>query len=331
MAVGNSKIKILYILEILKKYSDEMHPLTSNEIIDKLSGYGVTCERKSLYSDIELLQLAGYDIINTKTPKSGYFLASREFEQPELALLADAVMAANFVTPKKTGEILKKLEGFLSVYDAKNFRDRIFIDNTHKCENNEIYYNIDKIQRAIEENKMVEFTYVRHKIIDGKPQEYTNTFYVSPYALTWVDDNYYLIGNMHKYNNLLHLRVDRMKSVEIKKRDSRNFEEVCEYRGFFDTADYTAKAFNMFGGEKARVELLCKNESFEMVSDEFGKDIVFIKHNDEHFRILCDSIISEGLTSYLVQFADKIEVLSPPKLRRMVIDKIDRLCEVYKK
>ncbi len=331
MAIGNSKIKVLYILEILKKYSDEAHPLNSAEIIEKLLAYGVTCERKSLYNDIELLQIAGYDIINTKTPKSGYFLASREFEQPELSLLADAVMAANFVTPKKTGEILKKLEGFLSVHDAVNFRNRIFIDNTHKCENNEIYYNIDKIQRAIEGNKRVEFTYIRHKIIDGKPEEHKTTFYVSPYALTWVDDNYYLIGNMHKYNNLIHLRVDRMKGVTIQKKDARNFEEVSEYRGFFDTADYTAKAFNMFGGEKARIELLCKNESFEMVQDEFGKDIVYIKHDDNHFRILCDGIISEGLTSYLVQFADNIEVLSPPKLRRMVIDKIDRLCEVYKK
>lgn len=327
---GNSKLKILYTLKILQKYSDEEHPLSSYEIIDKLLSFGINSERKSIYTDIEMLQLAGYDIIKTKSPKSGYFLASREFEQPELSLLADAVMAANFISAKKTEDILKKLEEFISIHDAVKFRNRIFIDNNHKCENQEIYYNIDKLQKAIELHKKVEFIYTRHRVIDGNPEEYTKTFKISPYALTWVDDNYYLIGNNEKYNNLIHLRVDRINKVNILRSVARNFEEVCEYKNFFDTADYTAKAFNMYGGEKARIELRCKNESFEQVLDRFGKNMSFLKDDKDHFRILTDSIISDGLTSWVVQFADKIEVLSPPKLRRMVVEKIDKLNKIYK-
>lgn len=327
----NKKIKLLYLLEILKEYSDEQHPLTSFEIIDKLSSYGISVERKAIYSDIEVLITAGFDIIKTKTPKSGYFLADREFEKPELSLLADAVMASNFITSKKTREILKKLEKFMSVYDAIKFRNRIFINNKNKCENEEIYYIIDKLQSAIDENKKVEFLYFKHYFEGGTPNLSEKTFKISPYALVWEDDNYYLIGNNEKYNNLMHLRVDRIKKVIILKEKSRNFEEVSTYKGFFDTADYTTKAFNMFGGERATIELLCKNNSFEQIIDRLGKNVTIRKYDNEHFLVLSDSIVSEGLSKWILQFSGDIEVLSPPKLRNMVEDRVERLCNIYKK
>lgn len=328
---SGKKIKIFYILDILRRDSDEEHPLSAPEICDKLLDYGISAERKTLYDDIAVLEQAGYDIIKTRTPKSGYFLAQREFELPELSLLADAVQAADFISERKTRDIIKKLEGFISRYEAENYRSRIFIDNRRKCENEEIYYSIDKLQKAVSDGLKVQFDYYRHKLENGQITEYVKTFTISPYALTWANDRYYLIGNNEKYDNLMHLRIDRIKNVRISREKARHFSEVSPYRNLFDTADYTGKAFNMFGGEKAKVELLCRNSVLEQVIDRFGPMIKPRIYDDDRFVILSETLISEGLKGWLMQFGADIEVLSPPALRKMVAETADKISEVYSK
>ncbi len=325
------KARLLKILEILKTYSDENHPLSSSEIIDMLYSDGITVNRKAIYDDIFVLTQAGFDIINTRSPKAGYFLAERDFELPEIYLLIDAVLSAGFISNKKTKEIIVKLKKYLSVYDAKKLDKHTFIDKRNKSDNEEIYYTIFNIQNAIELNKKIKFNYIRHSFSFGEIKEEYKTFKISPYALSWVEDKYYLIGNNEKYNNLIHLRIDRIRSCKITNEKSRHFSEVSAYKNYFDVADYMNKVFNMFGGKKASVELLCKNSFIEQAIDRFGREINVKKHDDEHFKFIAETMISAGLTNWLLQFSDEVEVLTPPYLREEVRVKSERAVQKYKK
>ena len=247
---SNQKIKLLRVWDILRDHSDDDHPISADQICAHLSAYGIDAERKGIYNDIEILRDYGLDIVNVRTPRPGFFLAERDFEIPEIQLIADAVQAANFITPKKTRTLLTKLESKLSKQQSKDIHRSVYIDNRNKCTNEEIYYSIDIIHRAIIEGKKIKLTYFKLALPkEGRTVEKQKEMVISPYALTWANDRYYLVGNNQKYNNLIHLRLDKMKKVEMTTEKSRHFSEVCDYKTFFDVADYTKKTFNMFGCE----------------------------------------------------------------------------------
>ena len=329
-ARASQKLKLLYIVNILKEQTDEEHPLNASEICEKLEGYGITAERKAIYSDIDALVDFGYDIINTRVPRRGYFLASRDFELPEIYLLSDAVRSADFVSPKKTRELIAKLDAMLSVHQAKKREKGIFINPKQKCNNEEIYYSIDKISEAIVKHKKVTLKYFQRSLTENRQIE---TLYkdmvVSPYALIWQNDHYYLVANNQKYDNLMHLRLDRMKGVEISTENWRHFSEVSPYTDSFDIADYTAKTFNMFGGKEEKIELRCNKKMLEQIIDRFSEEIFIYKVTDTTFSFSANAIISEGLIGWLLQFGTDIEVVSPRILRDSVAEKITALGELY--
>lgn len=326
-----SKLKILYIIDILKEFSDEENPLTATEICERLATYGVKAERKAIYDDIDNLIYYGFDIIKTRGKKSGYFLASREFELPELYLLTDAVQSADFITPKKTRELVKKLEGMMSRQQARARERSIYINYRHKCDNEEIYFSIDTLRSAIENRKKVRLKYRTRQIgADRKITVREKEFIVSPYALLWMEDHYYLVCNNEKYENLMHLRLDRMKAVEQTKQDFRHFSEVCEYTEQFDTADYATKTFNMYGGNLSEIELSCNVELLEQVIDRFGDDIYIIGVENRHFSFRTKGLVSDGLVGWIMQFGGDIEVVAPNDLRQMIKGRIELLLETYK-
>lgn len=324
------KIRLLYLVDILRKYTDEDHPLSSAEIIEKLDDLGQTVERKALYDDISVLKEYGMDIINTRIPKSGYYLAERDFEIPEIYLLSDAVQAAGFISHRKTRELIKKLENMLSANQANEINRRVYIDNRNKCENEEIFYNIDSSTRAISENKKITFKYIRRKIENGKVCESIKQMTVSPYALAWSGDHYYLVCNNEKYDNLMHLRLDRMKRVEVLPDSARDFSQVSEYKNYFDIADYAQKSFNMFGGQLQKVTFRCKCELLEQVMDRFSDKISIRDCSETHFSFSANALISEGFINWILQFGDGIQVLSPEDLRGSIKEKAEKICERYK-
>jgi len=180
------KVKLLYIIKILTELTDEEHPLSATEICEKLSAYDITAERKAIYDDIECLISFGYDIIQTRVPKNGYFLASRDFELPEVFLLGDAVRTAKFISEKKTRELTSKLDRLLSKHQTKRNISAIYIDSSNKTKNEELFYNIDRINTAIEEGKKIRFTYSKRVLHEGRQiTTESKTRTVSPYAMTW--------------------------------------------------------------------------------------------------------------------------------------------------
>lgn len=328
---GYTKLKLLYIKDYLEKNSDEDHPVSVEILSDMLEEKGISCERKSIYSDVKALKEYGVDIASVKKPVSGYAVLSREFEVPEIRLLIDAVQAADFITPKKTRELIDKIGSLCSFHQSKTLHKQVYIDNRVKCTNEEIYYNIDVLSRAIQQRKKVSFIYYKRKINDGEKVIFSDEreFTVSPYALIWSNDHYYLVSNNEKYDNLMHTRIDRMKKVQITEETARNFSEVSEYKNYFDVADYSSKSFNMYSGDTQRLVLSCDNSILEEIIDRFGTEGIRADKDESRFILSSQCVISEGLASWVMQFGNKAQVIEPKHLREDVKKKAQEIAEMY--
>ncbi len=327
----NSKLKLLYLADILNEKTDDTHFLTANDICNELEKLGITAERKSIYKDIDVLKEYGMDIIlNTEKNSRGYFVGSRKFELAELRLLLDAVQAANFISPKKTTALVKKIESFASTGQSKTLHKQVYVDNRPKCSNEELFYTISALDSAINSGVKVSFTYSRRRITEEfKTSKEDKNFTVSPYALIWSDDHYYLVCNNEKYDNLMNLRIDRIKKVVTTTEKSRSFSEVSDYKLKFNSADYASKLFNMFSGEPRPVEFICDNEMIEQVLDRFGERVKMQKYDDEHFAVKTNAAVSDGLVSWLLGFGGKIKVKSPNDLSFLVKQKAQEILDAY--
>ncbi len=327
----NNKLKILIMYQLLEKYSDEDNPLSTTELVEMLEERGIKCERKSIYADIEALNEFGCDIMAVKTPKRGYFMASRKFETPEVMLLIDAVKSAGFITPKKTKSLVEKLKTLLSDGQADDMESQVYVDaQSSKCDNEEIYIIIDRLHSAIMQKKKVKFIYKRRSIDMMNLKKHTEkTFIVSPYALIWKNDHYYLVCNYPKYDNLMNLRIDRMKRLEILERPSRPFSEVSTYKNEFDTQDYSSKMFNMFSGAECEVTLRCKLHLQEEMLDRFGPSIPLTAVDITHFETTVRATLSDGLVSWIMQYGCDIEVVTPNELIEMIKAKSRSILMVY--
>ena len=327
----SQKLKLLYIVRILEQYSDEDHPISSAFIIKKLEAHGMSAERKAIYDDIECLQEFGFDIIKTRNPKAGYFLADREFELPEVYLLEDAVRTAHFISEKKTRDLCRKLDKKLSVYQLDRNKSGIYINTDGKTRNESIFYNIDTITRAIENKHKISFKYGVRQLNNNREIETVfKDRTVNPYAMTWQDDHYYLIGNYDKYDNLVHLRIDRMKSVSETEQKSRSFTEVSKYTDTFNVADYTQSRFVFFFGGRQTVNLKCSKKLLEQIIDRFGDNVFVSNVTDTHFEIGVECAVSHGLVNWLAGFGNEIEVLAPAGLRDMMRDRAEKILNLYK-
>lgn len=320
----NSKMKTLLIYKFFEEYSDEENPLSSSDLISILAEKGVTCERKSIYADIKALNEIGCEIVSTSYPKKGYYMSSRRFQVPEVRLLIDAVNSAGFITPAKTKSLTEKLESLVSSHQADDLISQVYCENKNKCDNEEIYYLIDNLYDAISKRRMVRFTYRRRNIDKETKKSYTNRiFTVSPYALIWKDGHYYLVCNKSKYDNLMNLRVDRIRKLEILDETIRHFSEVSEYKFRFDTADYASKMFNMFSGKTEEVTLVCHLELREEMMDRFGPNIPLSAVDENHFETKIQAAVSDGFVSWIMQYGDRMKVVAPQHM----IDKIK--CKAY--
>lgn len=325
-----SKLKLLYLLDVFWHYSDDENVLTAKQLCEKLENYGVQAERKSIYADINTLTEFGFDIINAKTPRRGFFLASRQYEVAEIRLLIDAVQAANFISNKKTKALQDKLYRLVSQGQAETIKSQIFIESRLKCDNEELYYTIDTINKAIKQGMQIEFSYKKRRVTKRMTTSSENKlFKVNPYALIWINDRYYLICNNPKYENLMHTRLDRMKKIRILDEKARSFAEVSEYRDVFDATDYSSKMFNMFSGEIKQVELRCSNAIIDEILDRFGSAVPLKAYGDGHFIIKVQAAISEGLVSWILQYGASIKVKSPKTLANAVKENARQVLSLY--
>ena len=306
MKLSHQKLKLFYLMKILMEKTDEEHTITVPEMIAELGKLGISAERKSVYDDLEYLKLFGLDVCSRKTRTHDYFIGSREFELPELKLLVDSVQASKFITHKKSMELISKIEKLTSEANAKKLHRQVFVTNRVKTVNETIYYNVDKIHDAIAANKQITFKYYdldvnRKKVYRKNGDRYTE----SPVALTWDDENYYLITYKEKYDDYAHYRVDKMESIEITEEDRVLSEEP------FDLSAYSKTTFAMFGGEETEVSIKFENDLVGVVFDRFGTDVRIVKADEDHFICTVKVAVSPHFLSWIVSFGRRAKIMSP--------------------
>jgi predicted DNA-binding transcriptional regulator YafY len=315
-------LKLLYICDIIKD-TDENSPLSANDIIKKLAAKDVVAERKSIYSDIECLKQYGLDI---ERNNGGYYLASRDFETPELKLLVDAVQCSRFITQKKSISLIKKIESLCSKNQAQSLHRQVYVFNRIKTMNESIYYNVDDIHSAIEENRKITFKYFDYGV--DKKKRYRNDgalYNVSPYALTWEDENYYLIAYDSAAEKIKHYRVDKMENIQITPFIREG--EECFLN--FDLPSYSRGIFGMYGGEKTNVKIRFENSLSSVIIDRFGKEIIMIPDGNNHFTINLNVAVSPQFYAWVFGFGEKAKVISPKSVVDEIKNTINSLNKEY--
>ena len=244
MAEYPKRARILVLLDFFRDYTDEQNPKTMGDIRAHLEQHGVAAERKAIYADINLLRDLGYDVIKTNDNGVAYFLGGRIMDVAEAEICASAVSAAKFITQKKSRELIDKLAGLFSHQQAAEFRERMALARALKTRNEEVYYNIDKITRALAAQKKISFLYVEYMPDKTLRRRRDGRRYLcSPYALMWFEDAYYMVCNIDQYNNLAHFRVDRMTMIDIEDEMQRPVDEVSAYKNYIDFDEYHRSVF----------------------------------------------------------------------------------------
>ena len=303
------KIKLLKLLDMLRHETDEQHPLTTTQICTKLGNMGIICDRRTLPRDIATLNDQGYEIMSVMVGHDKcYYVEDRSFSIPELKILIDAVQAASFITDKKTAELVEKIASLGGTHRAEILKSNMVCFNTRKHSNEHIYYNVDTLERAIQNNKKVIFYYYNLDENGNKVYRRNHHHYVvEPIALVFNEDNYYLISYSSRHDGTANYRVDRMEAVEVIE------EDICEKAISLrdSVSGYTEQAFKMYGGPSVAVELEFDDSLIGVVFDKFGENTPMRRGSNGRCVATVDVQISPVFWGWLFQFGKQMNILSP--------------------
>ena len=327
------KLKLLYIMKFFHEKTDEDYGVTVADIIDYLAEYGIEAERKSIYSDIECLRDYGLDIVKTKVGKISLFsLVSREFTVEEIKLLIDAVQSSKFITLKKSRELIRKMEGLASENQAKELHRQVIVANRVKNSNEDIYRNIDSINRAINNKRKISFYYNMWQVSRTGARKIVKTrrhdgqrYILTPKALTWDDENYYLIAYDKDADKLKHFRVDKMEDISVEDSRADSTKAVDK----FDLAVYTKQVFGMYGGETVSVKLRFDDSLIGVVVDRFSDKVFLQPHSDSTFTVSAEVMLSPQFYGWVFSFGDKVRIVSPKAAKDGFTEYLDSVRELY--
>ena len=310
----NQKLKIFYILDYLQKHSHADHPVRATELIDMLEKHDIQCERKTVYSDIAALQDYGVDIVSIPGKNGGYYIASRNFELPELKLLIDAVQSSRFLTEKKSRELIEKLCRECSVHEAQLVRRDVLVSGRVKSMNETIYYNVDAIQEAISQNAQILFRYFDWNL--DCTRKYRDKDYVaSPYGLCQDNENCYLLAYSDRHG-ITSYRVDRMADIRLLEEKRIPCPELTGK----NLIEHANQLFQMFSGDAVDVKMRFHRSLVNVVVDRFGRETMLIPDGEEHFVFTTRVAVSPLFLSWLVGFGKKAKVLYPESVAQQCRD-----------
>ena len=322
---NNHKMALLIILRELLQKTDEEHTLNAADLIRILEQYGYNADRRTIYSNVEILSDFGIDV-QKKADAPGYFIASREFELPELKLLVDAVQSSKFITAKKSEELIGKLMKLTNEQKASELNRSVYIHNRMKSGNEKVYYNVDDIHNAMNTDRQIEFQYgewnTAKRLVAKRNGK---TYRVSPWSLTWDDENYYLIAYDEDDEKIKHFRVDKM--IRVRLTDfSRNGRGQF---GDFDLAAYVKKTFGMYGGQDADVTLRCEKHLVGVLIDRFGKEIMIIPDGKDHVRTHIMVSVSPQFFGWVTGLGSGMEIVSPGHVREAYQSFLQEILNAY--
>lgn len=323
----NQKIKLLFLMDLFMQKTDMDHTISMKDILSELEKNGISGARKSIYSDIETLKEYGMEIEYRKESPEGYYLAERTFEVAELKLLVDAVQSSKFITEKKSRSLIKKLEGLLSCYEAGQLRRQVYVADRVKTMNESIYYNVDKLHSAISSNIQISFEYTRWGMTDKiRLLNKGKVYRISPWMLSWTDENYYLIGYDSEQKIMKHFRVDKMLHIELlneKREGKEEFEKI-------DPAIYSKNMFGMFSGENEMLSIQIPEYLLGAFVDRFGKEISVRRTENKNYIVHVQAIVSEQFFGWLTGLGKDVIIISPQKTVKRYREYLEGILEKYK-
>lgn len=300
------KKRLLMLIKLLQDHTDEDHPVSTRDIMAYYKENGMSSDRKTLDADIKLLQEQGFDLIKIKSSPNKYYIASREFELPELKLLIDAVQSSRFITEKKSRELSKKLAGLASAEQAKELDRHTGVNGRAKSTNEQQLYTVDTITKAINEKKKIRYQYQEY---DGKKRKILRNdgevYVLSPYMLYWNEDFYYVVGYSDKRECITAFRVDRIVNIEILD------EKAVKKPKGFKVSDYSSSIFGMFSGPETEVELECRNDLMKYIIDRFGERIKVRPTENGTFLTMVTVELSPVFYGWVFQFGGGIRIIGP--------------------
>ena len=320
---------VLYILKVLKKYSDEEHMLTVKEIQRKIKEiYDVEIDTRTIRRNINLLKYKlAYDISTREDNGKGYYInrdPETDFEPGEIRAIIDNFSYANYIVPSIAKEIIKKCKNMQTIYENEKLKDyQIYYVNS-KTENAEVIKNIEDISSSIYNNHKIKFEYWKYEIKNKLKKQIVSIPTVSPFAIIYNKQEFYFIGIKDGQDKFYHYRLDRMKNVQelndkitIKKTKSQ-------------IKDFAESTVEMFGGKKEEIEAICNNCLLNTIFDTFGKNVTIEKilGDDENFKLLVDSN-QMGFKMWAMRNIDMVEVIRPEKLRNEMNDIIEKALKKY--
>lgn len=324
---AKQKLKLIRVRDILLENTDNEHSITTREIIERLADYGIAAERKSIYEDVEELKYYGMDIESSPGHGGGFYVASRDFELPELKVLVDAVQASKFISTGKSRELIKKISGMSSRYERSKLSRQVHIYERVKSMNRSIYYTTDYIHTAISENRMITFNY--YKLNSKKEKVYRNggkRYEVSPWLLIWNDENYYLAAYDHESGIVKHFRVDKMERVSLTDMPREGEDAFRES----DISMYSTGVFDMFGGKTESVTLECREDMAGAIIDRFGSDVTLTAGGELDFTAHVKVQISPRFFGWVMGFGGKMKISSPPGAVEGFKAALSEIGELYK-
>ena len=323
----NQKFKLYRLAQIMQENTDDEHYITMPEIKAALEEYEVKADRKSIYADLRDLQVLGVEVEGEPVGnRYHYHVVSRPFELPELKLLVDAIQSSKFITEKKTNALIKKLEKLVSKYDAQKLQRQVYVSGRIKTMNESIYYTVDAIHNAISENKKIKFQYYQWNVKKEMELRHGGAWYhISPWGLSWDDENYYLVGYDTEAEKIKHYRVDKMLHIRM----SDEAREGREYFKRLDMADYAKKSFGMFGGKEQTVKLLVDNSLAGVMIDRFGKEVMLIPADAEHFTVNVHVHVSRQFLGWVFSLGEDIKIVGPDDVVEQMKIEIERLMKQY--
>lgn len=320
----NKKTSVFAILSILEEESDEEHILSQPELIKKLENqYGIKIDRRTLYTNIEMLQDFGYDISTYADNGKGYYLNLRQFEPSQVNVLCNAIHSSTFIPRRSSKELIDKLLGTQSKYFKDEFRSTVFMENADKKENKEFFLNVDVISEAIKKKMPVIFNYTQYNLKKELVNRREEPYILSPYYMVYKGEKVYLIGKSNKHQDLTHFRVDRIRNIKILD------DKYIRLTKNEDPYEYAKSKIYMYHGEDLRVSLRCDNIILDDVIDIFGQDIRLEKDGDKHFKAYVKAS-KQGMVYLALQYINYMEVLEPKKIRDEVKEAIKNAQKKYK-
>ncbi len=324
---SNQKLKLPILMKIMSEKTDERHGLTMQQIIDELSLYDISAERKSIYSDFEDMEKLGMEVLCDRQGRDHlYHVATREFELPELKLLIDAVQSSKFITEKKSRQLINKVKGLASENEADELQRQVYVQGRIKTMNESIYYNVDEIHNAINSDRKIRFKYYKWNITKRLVARHGGDyFYVSPWALTWDDENYYMIAFDDLSREIKHYRVDKMGEIDL-------IDEVREGRSLFknfDMASYARMNFGMYMGERRKVTIEFPDEMCGVFIDRFGKDLSFRKSGSGRSRFSVDVAVSNQFFGWIMSLGPEVVITGPDDVVEKVANASRRFAAIY--